>query len=176
MYRTYDELGSEEVQTPQQAPLSPVHELSTLEEKRQLIGSTALVVVDIYADWCGPCKQTAPAYAVLADRYNSQSKCVLVKENLDRKITQVGSVPIFEFYLYGNKVDQVIGGDIPQVEKKIVALLAETQKKVQHPSSIRSNRTTAQIQNPESQEPSAYQSMQYPSSGKQPFSPYSTFN
>jgi thioredoxin len=31
---------------------------------------TGIAVVDLWADWCGPCKQLAPAFAEVADTWN----------------------------------------------------------------------------------------------------------
>ena len=39
------------------------------------------VVVDFWAEWCGPCKQIAPALEDLAQRY--QDKVQVVKVNID---------------------------------------------------------------------------------------------
>ena len=43
------------------------------------------VVVDFYADWCGPCKQMAPAVDQLAAKY--QGSLLVAKLNTDRSPT-----------------------------------------------------------------------------------------
>ena len=42
---------------------------------------TKLVVLDFWAEWCGPCKQIAPALDELSDEY--ASKLTIVKINID---------------------------------------------------------------------------------------------
>jgi thioredoxin 1 len=40
-----------------------------------------LVVVDVFADWCGPCRSLAPRYEALAGKYINQA--IFLKINLD---------------------------------------------------------------------------------------------
>lgn len=43
--------------------------------------SKTIVVVDFYADWCGPCRRVAPSIQKLANEYNG--KVLVVKVNVD---------------------------------------------------------------------------------------------
>ena len=40
-------------------------------------------IIDLYADWCGPCRQTAPIMKELAKEY--AGKIIIYKVNVDRK-------------------------------------------------------------------------------------------
>ena len=119
MYASYDQLGT------QQEPNRDVMNILEVDEntKKNLISSHQLVCVDIYADWCGPCKQTAPEYAVLASTFGSQGKCAVVKQNYDKMVGpekgQFKGIPTFQFFMNGKLVDDVIGGDINAVEEKL---------------------------------------------------------
>lgn len=57
----------------------PVLDDSTFKDT--LENSKTIVVVDFYADWCGPCRAVAPSIAKLAKEYDG--KILVVKVNVD---------------------------------------------------------------------------------------------
>ena len=119
MYASYDQLGT------QQEPNRDVMNILEVDDnaKKALVSSHKLVCVDIYADWCGPCKQTAPEYAVLASTFGRQGQCAVVKQNYDKMVgpekSRITGIPTFQFFVNGTLVDDVIGGDINAVEDKL---------------------------------------------------------
>jgi thioredoxin len=71
-----------------------------------------LVVVDFYADWCGPCRMLAPMLEKVAAE--SGDKAVVVKLNVDnaKDIAQrekVHGIPDVRFFLDGKQVDKIVG-------------------------------------------------------------------
>lgn len=90
--------------------------------------STLPVMVDFYADWCGPCKMMAPLVAQLAEEYGG--KCRIGKCNTDEnpKMTsefRVMSIPTFIFFKDGKAVDSVTGAvSKTALEEKIKQVLA----------------------------------------------------
>jgi len=84
-----------------------------------------LVVVDFYADWCGPCRAIAPRMQALSDKY--AGSCVFLKVNVDeaRDIAThcaVRAMPTFHFYLNQRKVDDFAGADPSRLENTISRL------------------------------------------------------
>ena len=47
----------------------------------EVLASDKPVVVDFWADWCGPCKQVAPTFEALAEELGDKVK--IVKLNID---------------------------------------------------------------------------------------------
>jgi thioredoxin 1 len=82
-----------------------------------------LVVVDMWAEWCGPCKMMEP---VLEEIINEKGDSVqLVKINIDENQETpvkygVMNIPTLLFFKEGKEVGRVIGA-VPkkQLEKKI---------------------------------------------------------
>lgn len=90
--------------------------------------SSVPVMVDFYADWCGPCKMMAPVVAQLAESYNG--KCKVGKCNTDEnpKLAsefRVMSIPTFIFFKDGKAVKTVIGAvSKNELEENIKQVLA----------------------------------------------------
>lgn len=103
--------------------------IENLNQKINLIKQNKVCVVDVYADWCGPCKQIAGRYEELSRKYSRPGVCVVVKENVDKKIQdmslfpEVKGVPYFQFFKNGTFNTSIVGADIKAVEQKIVELL-----------------------------------------------------
>ncbi len=93
--------------TPTTAEPIHVEDESHFEE---LIASNAVVLVDYYADWCGPCKMLEPTIEELA----AETDAAILKVDIDAlqglaSSKGVRSVPTLEFYANGEQADRVIG-------------------------------------------------------------------
>ncbi len=70
------------------------------------------VLVDFYADWCGPCKMMAPVVEKLAEEY--QGKIKVGKVNVDEEMElaqkyRVVSIPAFVFFNGGDVINTFVG-------------------------------------------------------------------
>jgi thioredoxin 1 len=91
-----------------------------------LIANQGLMMVDFWAEWCGPCKAIAPVLEDLARE--SAGTITLAKVNVDENpglAARYGirSIPTILFVKQGKVADQVIGA-VPktQLKKKLDAL------------------------------------------------------
>jgi thioredoxin 1 len=123
-YATYGQLSS----VPTEDMPDNIFSIKNNQQKQQIIQNHQLCVIDMYGDWCNPCKQIAPKFGELSKKYNKRGLCALVKENVDLELPteiEIQGVPTFVFYLNGKIRPEhtVTGGDIDLVERKIQQLL-----------------------------------------------------
>jgi thioredoxin 1 len=79
----------------------------------EVINSDIPVLVDFYADWCGPCRMMLPVVEEMAKKYDGKVK--VGKVNTDREPALaakygVMSIPSFVFIKNGQVVDTEVGG------------------------------------------------------------------
>ena len=70
------------------------------------------VVVDFWADWCGPCKMVSPALEKLAQEF--KGKLMVIKINVDKKPQisaryQVQSIPTIMMFHKGSQKMRLVG-------------------------------------------------------------------
>lgn len=97
------------------------------ENLQQAIEAGQPVVVDCWAEWCGPCKSLAPIVEELAAEY--EGKVVIGKYDIEQDgdfpmDNGVRSIPTVLFFKNGERVDKHVGFAAKEVLKaKIDALL-----------------------------------------------------
>jgi len=118
-YRTISSFGNKI-----QEDKNPLPKITRHEDKNILLNKYKLVVVDVNADWCSPCKIVSPQFNKLYSKYNIDNVCTLAKENVDLGLSpSVTVVPTFQFFYKGNLDSIITGADITQVEAKIIEIL-----------------------------------------------------
>lgn len=89
-----------------------VMKVSAEQFKTEVLEAESLVMVDLYADWCGPCKMMAPIIDALSVKNPDVKFC---KVNIDEAMEiaqsyRVAAVPTFLFFKGGQVVDKIVGG------------------------------------------------------------------
>jgi len=79
----------------------------------EVAGSNVPVMIDFYADWCGPCRMMMPIVEEMAEKYDGRIK--IGKVNVDEQQAlaakfNVMSIPTFVFIKDGQVVNTAIGG------------------------------------------------------------------
>jgi thioredoxin 1 len=84
----------------------------TRENFESLKNGEQLLVVDFWAEWCGPCKMIAPTLSQLAEEYEGKviiGKCN-VEENEDLATEySIRNIPTLLFFKKGQMLDKFVG-------------------------------------------------------------------
>lgn len=78
----------------------------------EIVKSHPLVLVDFYADWCGPCKMMVPVFKELKSAMGDKVKIVKIDTDRNRHLSaQMGirSIPTMVVYKDGTQVWQQPG-------------------------------------------------------------------
>lgn len=78
----------------------------------QVIKGKGLILVDFWAEWCGPCRMVGPILDELAAEYEGQ--VTIAKLNVDENRQSsarfgIRSIPTILFFKDGAQVEQIIG-------------------------------------------------------------------
>ena len=92
-----------------------------------LSANHGLVMVDFWAEWCGPCRAIAPLLEELAEA--SEGRVTLMKVNIDENPGlaaryNIRSIPTILFVKNGQVVDRVVGAAPKAVLQAIVTARA----------------------------------------------------
>ena len=88
--------------------------------------SDKLCVIDLYADWCGPCRMLAPVLAELEGEYSDVKFCKVNVDNSPElaRMFKVESIPLVAFVKNNTYLDMSLG----YVQKEKLAGMIEQYK------------------------------------------------
>lgn len=78
----------------------------------EVLNSSDTVLVDFYADWCGPCKMLAPLIEEIAEEYRGRIKVGKINVDEERDLAnryQIVSIPTLLLFKQGKIVKTSVG-------------------------------------------------------------------
>ena len=89
----------------------------------EVIASDIPVLVDFWAEWCGPCRMLAPVVSAIAEKYEGRLKVCKIDVDEAEAVSEkymISSIPAVKFFKNGEVVRESIGF-VPQANlEKII--------------------------------------------------------
>jgi thioredoxin 1 len=107
-----------------------VHQIQGSSFQTEVVRSELPVVVDFYADWCGPCRIISPLIEQLSKEYKGRAKFVKIDTDDNQELAgQFGimSIPTVMFFSKGKVEDIVVGAAPAAVFKQKLESLTKSQ-------------------------------------------------
>lgn len=86
--------------------------MTTSEFESEVLQSDVPVLVDFWAEWCGPCKAIGPSVEQLATEYAGKAKVYKVDVDREGDLAQrfgIMSIPALIVFKGGKEVDRMVG-------------------------------------------------------------------
>ncbi len=104
-----------------------VYEFTDSNFDAEVVKSKMPVLVDFWAEWCGPCKMIGPVVEEIAGDYDGKVKVGKVNVDISNQIAmqyRITSIPNLLIFNNGGVVDSIVGA-VPKQEitKRLDAIL-----------------------------------------------------
>jgi len=89
-----------------------VTEIENTSRFSQIINQNEIVMVDFYADWCGPCRQLKPVIHDIARKFSGKAAVVAVNVDRLRELAieyGISGIPDVRVFKGGSPVKQFVG-------------------------------------------------------------------
>ena len=98
--------------------------LNSYEEYKACISQNKKVVIDFYADWCGPCKTVSPKFTVFSKEFKN---IVFAKVNVDKNCqatedAEIEAMPTFVLFKDGKIMTKQLGTNTAALQAKLRTL------------------------------------------------------
>jgi len=129
MYSHYNTAYQEEVSTSKDVQRVS-YDLAPDNNFEEIIKNIPIVIVDVWAKWCQPCKKSSEKFEEIGNMFKNEiteKKILFLKDDIDTEHTfhrdEIEVVPSFFIYHYGQKVKVINGLDTNEIVNILQTLL-----------------------------------------------------
>ena len=94
----------------------------------EVLNSTTPVLVDFWAEWCGPCRMVSPILDQIASEHSDKLRIVKLDVDANPNLAmkyQITSIPAMKVFQNGEVVTTIIGAKPkPALERDLAAFIA----------------------------------------------------
>ncbi len=87
-------------------------EISDQSFKDEVLSSNEPVLVDFWAEWCGPCRSLTPIVEELSEEFKGKVKVAKIDIDANQEVSVeygIRNIPTLLFFKNGQVVDKVVG-------------------------------------------------------------------
>lgn len=101
--------------------------LSDSNFDQEVLNADKPVLVDFWAEWCGPCKMVSPAVEQIAEELKDHLKVGKLNVDENPKSTQkyqIFSIPSLKIFRQGKVIGEIVGAaPKPVIEQKVKSII-----------------------------------------------------
>ena len=93
------------------------------EFETNVLGSDKPVLVDFWAEWCGPCRMIAPAVEAVAEEYDGQAGFYKMNVDENMNVPQrygIRGIPTLILFKGGQEQERIVGAVSREAIAKVV--------------------------------------------------------
>jgi len=129
MYKSYNQLRQQKVQEYE------LLSVQNRDHRAQLLKDNGVVCIDVWAEWCKPCRDCMPTVAAMAQKY--AGFCLFAKEELNIELSKeydLQTVPCFLIFVNKQLFRKIEGFNQEEIEKAINDVSQMSQQPISAPT------------------------------------------